>query len=216
MNTDQTEVTEVPTTGPTTDTLAPELPILALGAVLLLLGIAGFFAQRWYRHRAARSVSARLRRACDDMLTGIVLPDPDRGQIHLGFVLLTRHGVIVVDVRDAEGHVFGSEAMQEWTVLSRNRRYTFANPLPALHDRVAAVRRLVPDMPVQGFVAFTGGADFSKGQPPHVVLLENLIAELERRRAGSDDMGTRQLLEPLWQRLKQQVGAAGQRIPAVP
>ena len=60
-------------------------------------------------------------------------------RIHIDYLLLTRQGVIVLDVRDVAGHVFGSEPMQEWTVLGRKRRFTFANPLPQLYDRMAAV-----------------------------------------------------------------------------
>lgn len=181
----------------------------AVAAVAVLLvaiaaGVVGW--QRWRRHREARNVVTRLRQACDDMLIDVLLPDPELGQIHLGFVLFNRQGVTVVDIREARGHIFGSESMQEWTVLSASRRYTFPNPLPGLHDRVAAIRRLLPDMPVSGYVAFRHGADFSKGRPPHVTMIDELVAEIGCRTAATDDMGTRQLLHPLWERLKRQVG----------
>lgn len=178
----------------------------AAGAVLaLLIGILIVAWRRWRRLRDARHVATRLRQVCDDMLSGVLLPDPELGQIHLGFVLFCRQGVIVVDVREARGHVFGSESMQEWTVLGAARRYTFANPLPALFDRVAAIRRLLPEMPVTGYVAFLPGAIFSKGQPPHVVMLDELVADIARRTVATDEMGTRQLLHPLWERLKREV-----------
>jgi hypothetical protein len=187
------------------------LPLMGMLAGLLALILGGLLLRLWHRRRAGRGVAARLRRVCDDMLTGVLVPDPDLGHIHLEFLLFTRHGVTVVDIREAHGNVFGSEGMQEWTVLSGNRRYTFANPLPALHDRIAAIRRLLPEMPVQGYVAFNAGADFSKGQPPNVIMLDELIAEIGRSNKSPDDMGTQQLLEPLWQRLKREVTTAGAR-----
>ena len=140
----------------------------------------------WYvRHRSAMSIPARLRRAGDDLLAGVLIPNADTGQIHVDFALLTRHGIMIVDVRDIAGHVFGSETMQDWTVLGRNQRFTFSNPLPALYDRVAAVRRLLPDIPVRGYVAFTARADFSKGFPPNVVMLEALLGELAAARSSA-------------------------------
>ena len=35
--------------------------------------------------------------------------------------------------------------MQDWTVISDRQRYTFSNPQPGLYDRMAAVKRLLPD-----------------------------------------------------------------------
>jgi hypothetical protein len=190
------------------------VPLLGIFGALLALILGGLLLRLWHRRRAARGVAARLRQVCDDMLTGVLLPDPDLGPIHLEFLLFTRHGVTVVDIREAHGNVFGSEGMQEWTVLSGNRRYTFANPLPALHDRIAAIRRLLPEMPVQGYVAFNSGADFSKGRPPNVIVLDELIAGMGRSSRSPDDMGTQQLLEPLWQRLKREVTTASTRASA--
>lgn len=183
----------------------------AAAAIALLIVIATFGWRRWRGQRDARDVAMKLRGVCDDMLTDVSLPDPELGQIHLGYVLFSRHGVFVVDVREVRGHVFGSETMQQWTVLDAARRYTFANPLPALHDRVAAIRRLLPEMPVTGCVAFLAGAHFSKGQPPHVSMLNDLVADIARYAVATDDMGTRQLLHPLWEQLKREVrqGRAG-------
>jgi hypothetical protein len=161
------------------------LPVLVAGGLGLLAAAAGI---AWWlaRRRAAASLPARLRKAADDVLEGVLVPNADAGQIHLEFALLTRAGLVVVDVRDVSGNVFGSETMQEWTVLDRSRRFTFANPLPPLYDRVAAVRRIVPDLPVRGVVAFTAQAAFTKGFPPNVVLVDSLLAEIAAARASPD------------------------------
>ena len=64
------------------------------------------------------------------------------GEIHLDHLLLTPRGLVVIDLRNAHGAVFGGEQMDDWTVMSATRRYTFRNPLGALAARVHAVRRL--------------------------------------------------------------------------
>lgn len=159
--------------------VAGRWPLLVGGAALAIGGLAA--AAWWFvRRQRAGSIPARLRRAAEDLLSGVLIPHVEGGQIHLEHVILTRQGIVVVDLRDAAGHVFGSESMQEWTVLARNQRYTFANPLPALYDRLAAVRRLVPDVPVRGLVVFKPGAIFSKGFPPNVALLDGLLEEIGR------------------------------------
>lgn len=188
---------------PALDQSAPLPLAVVLAGVAGAIGITGALAWWVMRRRAASTVQARLARAADDLLAGVLVPNVDAGQIHLEFAALTRRGIVVVDVRDVAGHVFGSETMQDWTVLSRNRRFTFANPLPALYDRVAAVRRLLPDLPVRGVVAFTARAEFTKGFPPNVALLEALLAELIADREATDGPPAEQL-QAAWAALRRE------------
>jgi hypothetical protein len=173
--------------------------LVGAGAVLAVVLAAGG-AWFWQRRRAARSLPARLRRAALGVLEAFLLPHAETGQIHIPFALLTRRGILVLDVRDVEGHVFGSEAMQEWTVLAGRRRYTFSNPLQLLYDRIAAVRRVLPDVPVDGCIGFTARAQFPKGLPPSVVMIERLLADLP---AGTpDDDVEPAILRAAWERLR--------------
>jgi hypothetical protein len=160
------------------------------------LAVAGGLAVYWMiRRRRSRSLLNRLRQRAQDLLTGVLLPDAEGGHIHLEYVLLTQQDILVLDYREVAGHVFGSDSMQEWTVLGSNRRDTFANPLPLLYDRVAAVRRIVPDVPVRGLIAFSSGAQFSKGFPPDVVMLDDLLAALQAPpvTVAADEAGQRAL-----------------------
>lgn len=182
------------------------LPVLLAGFIAAA-GVVAALIWWFLRHRAAASIPARLRRAGDDMLAGVLIPNADTGQIHLDYAVLTRMGIMIVDVRDIAGHVFGSETMQDWTVLGRNQRSTFSNPLPPLYDRVAAVRRLVPDIPVRGCVAFTARADFSKGFPPNTVMLDALLGELAAARSSQDGPPA-ELLRSAWARLREEAVAA--------
>ena len=51
------------------------------------------------------------------------------------------------------------------------------NPLEALYDRVAAVRMLAGDVPIEGRIVFTERSRFPKGRPPKVTQLNSLEAE---------------------------------------
>lgn len=148
---------------------------MLLGAAIALIGAIVLTWLVVTRRRRARSIPARLATACEDMLAGVLIPTGEAGHIHIEYALLTAREIVIFDTRDVEGNVFGSEGMQEWTVLARKHRFTFANPLPALYDRLAAVKRLLPEIPVTGYVGFTSRATFSKGQPPNVVMLDHWI-----------------------------------------
>jgi len=148
---------------------------LAAAAAALLLLVSLFF---WWL-RARRSLPHRLRQASIDRLSNILVPDGDGGEIHIQHALLTARGVVIIDIKEVTGNVFGSDSMQDWTVISDKRRFTFSNPQPALYDRLAAVRRLIAEIPVTGFIAFTQRAEFTKGRPTNVILLDELLDELQ-------------------------------------
>lgn len=184
-------------------------PRLIAGLTVGTLAVAGAVGGwAWRRHRARRSLDRRLRELARAVLNDFVLPDGNGGEILVHYALLTPRGIVVLDIKDVDGNVFGSEGMQDWTVIARERRYTFVNPQPGLWDRVAAIKRIVPeDMPVSGVIAFTGRARFAKGRPQGVVMLEEWLAELsaakEQPAAAADDHLA------CWDRLREAAQLAG-------
>jgi Nuclease-related domain len=152
-----------------------------LVAAVAIAGAAALGLVAYRRYRARRDLIERFRAVSEDRLQDVLLPDGSGGWFHVDFLLLTAAGLVVVDLRDLAGLVFGSEQMTEWTVMDRQRRTTFANPLGPLYDRVAVVRQLAGDgVPVEGRVVFTARASFPKGHPPLVTRLDSLGLEVER------------------------------------
>jgi hypothetical protein len=145
----------------------------AAGAVALIaLAVWIFLKIREYRRR--RGIDALISSVGYEMLKNVLLPNGNGGQIHLNYVLLTQRGVLVADLLDLPGAVFGGEQMLEWTAIGKKRRYTFANPQHALYDRMAAVKQLIGDVPVEGRVIFTVRSSFPKGKPRNVLRIDDL------------------------------------------
>ena len=133
--------------------LPPPLSLIDLKLLSLILAgaaaIAGLFMLwRWERRRRARAARA---------------------------AAVTRCGVEFL--RDVAGNIFGGDQMSEWTVMQRAHRFTFVNPQTGLYDRIAAVRALAPELPVEGRIVFTPRGRFPKGLPRHTLMLESLPAE---------------------------------------
>jgi hypothetical protein len=149
------------------------MPLLGGAAIVIVLLI-----WLWYRHRHSGD---RLKRVLADIshdrIDGLIIPNGDDGEIQIDHLLLTTQGLLIVDIKEAVGTVFGSDKMQEWTVISDERRYTFANPQEALYDRIAAVRHIVRQVPVAGRILFNDGAEFTKGVPSLVSDLDQLENE---------------------------------------
>lgn len=151
--------------------------LLAAAGTLAAAGLITWAAVSYSRRQqfGPRQVMKRISAA---QLVDVLIPDGLDGEIHLDHLLLTTRGLVVIDLRNVHGAVFGGEQMDDWTVLSAARRYTFRNPLGALAARVHAIRRLAGQVPVTGRVVLVGGkVEFPGGRIPGVITLSDLEQE---------------------------------------
>jgi Nuclease-related domain len=134
----------------------------------------------WLRYRrflVRRSIRAIVDAVAYEFLADVLIPDGMEGFFHFDFLLLTQRGILVLDLREIPGVIFGGDQMDEWTVMTRRRRYTFANPQGPLLDRIAVIKQLAGETPVEGRIAFTARSRFPKGRPKSVLMLESLRVE---------------------------------------
>jgi hypothetical protein len=150
----------------------------ALVACAVAFGWGLSWLSRWIRQRRARkALIGSITAVAVDSLVDVLVPDGMGGSFHCDFVLLTPRGVVVVDLRDVSGNVFGGDQMDEWTVMDGAHRFTFVNPQSALYDRIAAVKALSGEMPVEGRIVFTRRAKFPKGLPKWTLMMDSLRSE---------------------------------------
>lgn len=181
----------------------PNDVIFQVTVAVMLLGLVavGCVAvwRRWDRYRARRQLVKSFEAVSAAVLRDVLIPDGSGGQLHIDFLLLTGRGLLVVDYRDVEGVVFGGEHMKEWAVMDGSRRTTFLNPLEALYDRIAAVKLLAGEVPVDGRIVFTSRSKFPKGRPPRVMRLDLLEADYPAAVPGSPHPAER--YRPAWDQL---------------
>lgn len=153
-----------------------------LGAAAVATMLLGWWLYR--RNRDGNRMKRILGEIGHDRIDGLVIPNGDDGEIQIDHLLLTSQGLLIVDIKDVAGTVFGGDKLKEWTVISKERRYTFSNPQEALYDRIAAVGHIVRQVPVAGRILFLDGAEFPKGIPSLVSNLDELLEEF-----GEPDKG---------------------------
>ena len=170
---------------------------IALGLVVLFLAA---LLWRLIFKRKSEEPQTRFRRLSKAYLSHFLIPDGQGGEIHIEHAMLCSRGIVIVDIKDVAGNIFGSDSMHDWTVITGKSRFTFTNPQPGLYDRTAAVAHLLPHMPVTGYVAFTERGQFTKGSPGHVISLDALIQELtEESKKGSAALDA---YWPSWEKLR--------------
>lgn len=185
------------------DELPPiDFKIFAIAVGIAVAAFGAFLLWRWHHGRRMREARALAVTSCGfEYMRDVLVPDGQDAPLHVDFLLLTARGIVVIDLRDIAGNIFGGDQMTSWTVMHRAQRYTFVNPQTALYDRIAAVRALAQDLPVEGLIVFTGRGRFPKGLPRHTLMLDSLPSEFPA--SDREAMGT--LLErwaPAWGSIK--------------
>ena len=179
---------------------------IGLGAAILLLAALAFFGLRAYARRARRkSLLARLERVASAAAHQVLVPDGMGGSIHIDHLLLTPRGILVLDTRRVAGLIFGGDQMSDWTVMGRGHRYTFDNPQPALYDRIAAVKAIVGEAPVEGRLLFSNVGKFTKGIPKWVVMLDGIEVEFPVVERGNPALAAPEQYQEGWNRLAAQL-----------
>ena len=165
-----------------------------------LLGVAGYYARELIRARRARqAIDNVISSVAFDELRNVLVPTGTGEQIHVNYLLMTQRGLLVIDLFDVPGVIFAAEKMEQWSVFGPKRHFTFSNPLPMLYDRVAAVRHIAGDVPVEGRIVFSMRGDFPKGRPEQVLRLDSLQEEFPAVERGSG--GAAAAFVAVWERV---------------
>jgi len=180
--------------------LPPTTWFLVAGAVVF--GWALSWAWRWYRRmRTQKALVAAVTASASDHLRDVLVPDGMGGYFHVDFLLLTPRGILVIDLRDVRGNIFGGDQMTEWTVMDGAQRFTFTNPQGALYDRIAAVRAVAGEAPTEGRIVFTKRGKFPKGLPKWTLMVDTLRTEFPSAESLPAESAMERFDTP-WQRLK--------------
>src|SRR5665213_170883 len=180
--------------------LPPATWFLVGGAVVLGWALSWMWRGS-RRRRAQKPLVAAATASAPDYLRDVLVPDGMGGFFHVDYLLLTPRGILVIDLRDVRGNIFGGDQMTEWTVMDGAQRFTFTNPQGALYDRIAAVRAVAGEAPTEGRIVFTKQGKFPKGLPKWTLMVDTLRTEFPSGEA-LPATGTLERFEAPWQHLK--------------
>ena len=175
--------------------------LIAVGVVAFAL-LAFLGGRAWVMGRRDARKVARVTGGAADYLRNVLVPDGNGGDYHLDFVLLTSRGIVIIDMRDFVGIVFGGDQMTAWTLMTGPSRTTFVNPQAGLYDRIASVKAIATDTPIEGRIVFTKRAKFPKGLPRFTVMLESVGAEFPKLGAAELEIATGKY-RTAWARIKE-------------
>lgn len=151
--------------------------ILSIVAAVMFIALVVYVVRALKARAAAKRLHQSIVSVSLEYLHNVLVPDGMGAVMHVDYLLLTSRGVVLIDLRDQRGNIFGGDQMTQWTLMNGAHRATFPNPQHALYDRVAAVRTLAGELPVEGRILFTRNAKFPKGLPRWTLMVDSLRAE---------------------------------------
>ena len=145
----------------------------------MLLFLFVLVKQRNAKTSHLREIDRALLPLRQNEVRAVVIPDGIGGLLEIDRLVLTEHGLLIVESYPISGHLFGSEQIDQWTQIIEGRSFKFANPLRHIHNAKYALQMLAPKLPVHCRIVFTADSDFPKGKPEEVSTLASLEQDLK-------------------------------------
>jgi hypothetical protein len=147
------------------------------GALILTLvfrSLASHFMRVVTRRVGALRIRRVLRARSADVLHDFILPGAYGGLVKVDHAILTAGGILCIQTKHYNGLVFGEPDEPQWTNVDGTLRRRFLNPLIQNEGRTRALQIVVPDIPVDNLVVFTGNVEFPTPPPRNVIRIGQL------------------------------------------
>jgi len=159
--------------------LRPEIAALAITAIALVF--IGLFNRnriqlRWREWRMQRI----LNRIGSEQLRDFICADGLDGFYRIDRLALTRDAILLISYKPFGGNIYCAEHISEWTQVIGQKSYKFENPLFELENQLTALRILIGNVPLRGYLFFDQSASFPKGHPDSVLNNDGIPADFLR------------------------------------
>ena len=164
--------------------IGPALFLFTIAGALLLTLVFRSVANhvvKWVTGKIGQSrIRSALAKRSPDVMHDFIVPGAYGGLAKIDHAILTSGGILCIQTKHFNGIVFGDADEPQWTNVDGAHRKRFLNPLIQNEGRARALRQVLPDVPVDNLVIFTGNVEFTSAPPRnviHVSKLESYIAK---------------------------------------
>ena len=158
---------------------------MRFGTILLLIGLILWIAYQIYLKRKERKLIEQVtpitrgekseRKVILSLLKEGINPKaifhdlyiqkPNREYTQIDVAVATKAGIIVLEVKDYSGWIFGNEHQKYWTQILAfgKEKHRFYNPVMQNYGHIQAIRQCLPnnpDIPIFSVIVFFGNSEF--------------------------------------------------------
>jgi len=142
------------------------IPLVVIGTVVKSAWFKGVMGE-WMINS---SVQKNLNPEIYCLLKNVTIPS-DGGTTQIDHVIVSRFGIFVLETKNMQGWIFGSERQKSWTQQIYKHKTKFQNPLHQNYKHVKTLQQLLnlSDSHIYSLVVFVGGSTFKTEMPVNVV-----------------------------------------------
>jgi len=129
-------------------------------------------------------IRSALSKRSKDVLHDFILPGAYGGLAKIDHAILTAGGILCIQTKHFNGIVFGGPDEAQWTNVDGVHRRRFLNPTIQNEGRTRAIQKVVPDVPVENLVIFTGSVEFTSAPPKNVIHVRDLESYIAKHVFG--------------------------------
>jgi hypothetical protein len=106
-------------------------------------------------------------------LNDVTIPDNKGGTTQIDHIVISKYGLFVIETKNYNGWIFGSENQSQWTQVHFKQKHKFQNPLRQNYKHTETLRQYLglSKECIFSIVAFVGDAEFKKGTKPYNVFM---------------------------------------------
>ncbi|MBT8081550.1 MAG: NERD domain-containing protein [Gammaproteobacteria bacterium] len=168
--------------------VGPAMFLFTIASALLLVLVFRSAANRIVTWVTSRIGVFRIRRALAQhskhVLHDFIIPGAHGGLAKIDHAIFTAGGILCIESKHCNGMVFGGKDEAQWTNVDGVHRRRFLNPLIRNEGRARALRRIVPGVPVDNLVIFTGAVEFPAPPAQNVIRVDQLESYVARHVFG--------------------------------
>ena len=162
-----------------------ESGFVAVAIIACALGLIGWINRKrlavwlreWRIQRCLNSIGS-------EQIRNLICPDGLEGHYQLDRLALANDAVVLIIYKAFGGNIFCAEKISEWTQVVGQKSYKFDNPLFELENQLTALRLLMGNIPLQGYLIFNRSAQFPKGHPDKILHEDSIPERLQALHCG--------------------------------
>lgn len=159
---------------------------LYLGLALAFMVLVGVLRSPRFKgwageQRVQRLIRQRLNPLIYVDLHNVTLPTADGGSTQIDHLIFSPYGLFVLETKNFQGWIFGTEKQREWTQQIFKKRSKFQNPLRQNYKHIKTLQELLgmESAHVHSVIAFVGDCEFKTEMPPQVTRGDGFAAYIQ-------------------------------------
>lgn len=117
------------------------------------------------------------------IFNNLIIPSENNGSTQIDHLIVSKFGIFVLESKDYNGWIFGSENQPSWTQsLPGGNKFQFQNPIRQNYGHIMALKTLMPflDDNFYGIIVFSDKAEMKTSRIEGVVYSRELIEYIKK------------------------------------